>query len=89
MEFWKNIFSKIQFVFNQEKKQIGIYKYIDSGFNFGIFLIFVFAVIIIVLSFIIYNRTRKTKGFILKKAEELTEDDLNFEEDKKAQKLLG
>ena len=52
-------------------------------------LIFVFAVIIIVLSFIIYNRTRKTKGFILKKAEELTEDDLNFEEDKKAQKLLG
>ena len=87
--FGKIFFQKYQFVFNQNINQIGIYKYIDSGFNFGIFLIFVFAVIIIVLSFIIYIRIRKTKGFILKKAEELTEDDLIFEEDKKAQKLLG
>ena len=87
--FGKIFFQKYQFVFNQDKTRIGIYKHIDSGFSLGIFLIFVFAIIIIILSVIIYYRIIKTKSPKLKKAEELSENDLDFEGDKKAQTLLG
>ena len=87
--FGKIFFQKYQFVFEQNKTQIGIYTHIASGFNIGIFLIFVFGVVIIILSSIIYNRLKKNKWNKLKKAKELSENDLDFEEDNKKKTLLG
>ena len=87
--FGKIFFQKYQFVFEQNKTQIGIYTYIASGFNIGIFLIFVFGIVIIILSSIIYNRLKKNKWSKLKKAKELSENDLDFEGDNIKKTLLG
>ena len=79
--FGKQFFQKYQFIFDQDKKIIGIYTKIEKKSSIGYILIILLIIIILILISIIYRNYRKLPKYY--KASELIEEKLLSNEQKK------
>jgi hypothetical protein len=78
--FGKAFFQKYQFIFDHDKKIIGIYTKIEKKSSIGYILIILLIIIILILIFIIFRNLRKIPKY--SKASELIEDTLLSNENK-------
>ena len=78
--FGKQIFQKYQFIFEQDKKIIGIYTKIEKQSSIGYILIIILIIIILILIVMIYRSYTKLPKYI--KASELIEEKLLSNEKK-------